>query len=219
VRVGGCQVRANTLIESEFRIQFGTFRQSTFYSAEQERAQIRRRCSGMPKYTYILSSIFAGCKVILNSLVLQLMSDDMAQNQDQLKTKYQNVLNTVQQVQGSLKNVNMEGDKLFIRGEVGTEQQKNQVWDAIKQVDSNYGDLHADIVVNPALAPKTAAAGAGGAGSEQRTYTVQEGDSLSKIAEKFYGNASAYNKIFEANRDKLSDPNKVRAGAQLVIPQ
>jgi nucleoid-associated protein YgaU len=144
----------------------------------------------------------------------------MAQNQDQLKAKYQNVLNTVQQVNGSLKNVNMEGDKLFIRAEVGSEQLKNQVWDTIKQADANYSDLHADIIVNPALAPKTAAAGAGGAGAgEQRTYTVQEGDSLSKIAEKFYGNASAYNRIFEANRDKLSDPNKMGAGAQLVIPQ
>jgi nucleoid-associated protein YgaU len=143
----------------------------------------------------------------------------MAQNQDQLKAKYQSVLNTIQQVNGRLKNVNMEGERLFIRAEVGNDQQKNQVWDAIKQANPTYGDLHADIIVNPELAPKTAAAGAGGAGSEQRTYTVQEGDSLSKIAEKFYGNATAYNKIFEANRDKLSDPNKVRAGAQLVIPQ
>src|SRR3954469_10997266 len=103
----------------------------------------------------------------------------MAQNQEQLKTKYQNVLNTIQQVNGSLKNVNMEGDKLFIRAETGTEQQKNQVWDAIKQVDPKYADLHADIVVNAALAPKTAAAGAGGGGAAPRTYTVQEGDSLS----------------------------------------
>ena len=143
----------------------------------------------------------------------------MAQTQDQLKAKYQSVLNTIQQVNGSLKNVNMEGEKLFIRAEVGSEELKNQVWNAIKQVNPTYEDLHADIIVNPALAPKTAAAGAGGSGSEQRTYTVQEGDSLSKIAEKFYGKASEYNKIFEANRDQLSDPNKVRAGAQLVIPQ
>jgi nucleoid-associated protein YgaU len=145
----------------------------------------------------------------------------MAQSQDQLKTKYQSVLNMVQQINGSMKNLNMEGDKLFIRAEVGSDQLKNQVWDTIKQVDPMYSDLHADIIVNPALAPKTAAAGAGGSGQSQenRHYTVQPGDSLSKIAEKFYGNASAYNKIFEANRDKLSDPDHVRAGADLAIPQ
>jgi nucleoid-associated protein YgaU len=152
-------------------------------------------------------------------VVAGLIDESMAQNQEQLKAKYQNVLNMIGQVNGSLKNVNMEGDKLFVRAEVGSDQEKNRVWDAIKQVDPSYSDLHGDIIVNPALAPKSAAAGAGGAGTEPRTYTVQEGDSLSKIAEKFYGNASAYNKIFEANRDKLSDPNKVRAGAELVIPQ
>jgi nucleoid-associated protein YgaU len=141
----------------------------------------------------------------------------MAQTQEQLKAKYQTAIDAIQQVNGSLKNVNMEGEKLFIRAEVGNDQLKDQVWNAIKQVNATYSDLHGDIIINPALAPKTAAAGAGGAG--QRTYTVEAGDSLSKIAEKFYGNASEYNKIFEANRDKLSYPDHVRAGAELVIPQ
>jgi LysM repeat protein len=142
----------------------------------------------------------------------------MAQTQEQLKAKYQNVFDTIRQINGSLKNVNMEGEKLFIRAEVGNDQLKNQVWNAIKEVDSSYSDLHADIVINPTLAQQTAAAGAGG-GAEQRTYTVQAGDSLSRIAEKFYGKASEYNKIFEANRDKLSDPDHVRVGAELLIPQ
>ena len=47
---------------------------------------------------------------------------------------------------------------------------------------------------------------------------MQSGDSLSKIAKQFYGNANDYNKIFEANRDKLNDPNKIQAGQELVIP-
>lgn len=145
----------------------------------------------------------------------------MAQNEDQLKSKYQPVLNRIQQVSGSLKNVNMDGDKLFIRAEVGSEDLKNDVWNTIKQVDQGYSDLHADIVINPALAPKTAAAAAGSQDQtgQQRHYTVQAGDSLSKIAEKFYGKASEYHRIFEANRDKLKDPDHVQAGADLVIPQ
>jgi nucleoid-associated protein YgaU len=51
-----------------------------------------------------------------------------------------------------------------------------------------------------------------------RTYTVQPGDSLSKISKQFYGNANQYMKIFEANKDKLSDPDKIKAGMELMIP-
>jgi nucleoid-associated protein YgaU len=47
---------------------------------------------------------------------------------------------------------------------------------------------------------------------------VQAGDSLSKISQHFYGNANQYMKIFEANKDKLADPDKVRAGMELNIP-
>ena len=142
----------------------------------------------------------------------------MAQSQDQIKAKYQNVLNTIQQVNGSLKNVNMEGDKLLIRAEVANDDLKNKVWDAIKQVDASYSDLHPDIVVNSSLQAPTQAAAANSTSAGSRTYTVQAGDSLSKIAEQFYGKASEYNKIFEANRDKLTDADHVKAGTTLNIP-
>jgi pilus assembly protein FimV len=51
------------------------------------------------------------------------------------------------------------------------------------------------------------------------TYTVKRGDTLSKIAKESYGDANLYNKIFEANRDQLSDPDKIREGMTLKIPQ
>jgi nucleoid-associated protein YgaU len=51
-----------------------------------------------------------------------------------------------------------------------------------------------------------------------QTHLVQSGDTLSKIAEKYYGDASLYTKIFQANRDVLSDPNKIRPGQKLRIP-
>jgi len=72
--------------------------------------------------------------------------------------------------------------------------------------------------------PQQAAAGGAGAGgsagygSGGQHYTVQSGDTLSKIAKQFYGNANDYMKIFEANRDKLNDPNKIQVGQSLVIP-
>jgi len=49
-------------------------------------------------------------------------------------------------------------------------------------------------------------------------YVVKQGDSLSKIAEEFYGDKMLYPKIFEANRQLLSDPNKIRPGQKLRIP-
>ena len=140
----------------------------------------------------------------------------MAQSLDSLKTKYQNVLDAIQQANGSLKNVNMEGDKLFIHAEVANDQLKNKIWDAIKHADASYADLHADIAVNPSIQPPPMAAEANS--SAPRTYVVQAGDSLGKIAQQFYGKASEYNKIFEANRDKMSNPDAVRAGTTLVIP-
>jgi len=54
---------------------------------------------------------------------------------------------------------------------------------------------------------------------EARFYTVKSGDSLSKIAKEFYGNATKYPEIFEANKPMLSDPNKIYPGQVLRIPK
>lgn len=53
---------------------------------------------------------------------------------------------------------------------------------------------------------------------EQTTYTVVKGDNLSKIAKHFYGKATAWPKIFEANRDQLDDPDRIKPGQVLKIP-
>ena len=137
---------------------------------------------------------------------------------DQLKQKYHSVLNLIeQQNMVRLQNINMQGEKLFIRGVAQSEEAKNKVWDQIKAVDPTYSDLVADITV--AESGRTEAAGAGiSAGQQQRTYTVQSGDTLSKISRQFYGDPNQYTRIFQANRDKIEDPDKIRPGQQLVIP-
>ena len=138
----------------------------------------------------------------------------MAANFDQLKMKYQSVLNFIQSQGANLQNVNMEGDKLFIRATAPTAAVKDKIWDQIKLVDPNYADLTAEI-----NAPAAQAAAASATGSTSaRTYHVQPGDNLSKISKQFYGDANKYMKIFEANKDKMSDPDHLKAGTDLIIP-
>ncbi len=144
----------------------------------------------------------------------------MSQTLEQLKQKYQSAISLAQNT-GHLQNVNMEGEKLLVRASVANQDVKNAVWNEIKKIDPQYTDLTADIIIDSSVpAPATAAAGAaaGSQGGSERKYTVKPGDSLSAIAEQFYGKASEYNRIFEANRSLLKDPDHVRAGQELIIP-
>jgi nucleoid-associated protein YgaU len=79
----------------------------------------------------------------------------------------------------------------------------------VKRVDPTYADMSLDLTIDPSPpVPKPA----------DRTYTVASGDSLSKISKQFYGDANQYMKIFEANRDVLSDPDKIAVGQVLKVP-
>jgi len=107
------------------------------------------------------------------------------------------------------KSVGMQGGaeeangRLQFKGTVTSEDDKNKIWDALKSVPSWKDELNAQIdVVAPAAV----------------TYTVQSGDTLSKIAKAHLGDANAYMKIFDANKDKLSDPDKIQVGQVLTIP-
>jgi len=95
--------------------------------------------------------------------------------------------------------------KLRFKGTVDTQEQANKIWDAIKTIPTWSQDVVADI-----QATNTAPAVA--------TYTVKAGDTLSSIAKEKLGSANAYPKIFEANRDQLSDPDKIKPGQVLKIP-
>jgi len=135
----------------------------------------------------------------------------------QLKLKYQSVLNEIEQQQVQLQNLHVQDNKLVIRGIAPSDEVKNKVWDQIKLVDPNFeNDLVADITVDESRAMGAAA---GGGQTQGQTYTVKAGDNLAKIAKEFYGDPNEYMKIYYANRDKLSDPDKIRAGQELTIPQ
>jgi cell envelope opacity-associated protein A len=140
---------------------------------------------------------------------------------EQLKTKYSSVLDFIKQSGVRLTHLHVQDNKLFIQGAAPSEQIKNDVWNRIKAVDSAYKDLTCDLTVDSSLPQPQAthaAAASANASSSSRTYTVQPGDTLSKIAKEFYGNANEYNRIFAANRDKLENPDKIQAGQELVIP-
>ena len=138
----------------------------------------------------------------------------VAQQLSALKTKYKSVLDAMYQNNAQVKAVQVENGKLVIRGEAPSADVKNKIWDKIKAVDAAHADLMADISVAPGVGgpATTSAPKAGG------TYTVKPGDTLSKISKEQYGDANKYMKIFEANRDKLKDPDKIQPGQVLTIP-
>jgi LysM repeat protein len=142
---------------------------------------------------------------------------------DELKSKYEAAFDSIKTHGVVLSHVNMDGDKLFVQGAAPSEAIKNEVWNQIKAIDASYSDLMCDLSVDTSL-PQPAATTADPATAapvsapETKSYTVKSGDTLSKIAKEFYGNANEYNKIFEANTDKLSSPDKIQVGQELVIP-
>lgn len=61
--------------------------------------------------------------------------------------------------------------------------------------------------------------GSSSTAASTRIYVVVSGDSLSKIAQREYGHANQWNRIYEANRDILKDPDKIYPGQKLRIPK
>lgn len=134
-----------------------------------------------------------------------------------LRTKYNHAIQTA-------KSLRMDGaaeerdGKLYFHGVVRNEEEKNEIWNAIKTVGDWQTDIVGDIKVVPQAAAAMGAGAGGGAAAAGSTYTVQAGDTLSGIAKQTLGDASKYSKIFEMNRDVLSDPDKIKPGQVLKIP-
>lgn len=101
--------------------------------------------------------------------------------------------------------------KLHFVGSVKSEADKNEIWNAIKTIPEWKQEVVAEIKV-------TGGGGAASGAAAGKTYTVKSGDTLSRIAKEHLGDANAYMKIFEANRDQLSDPNMIKPGQVLKLP-
>lgn len=129
---------------------------------------------------------------------------------EELKTKYQSVLQVIQQQQVSVKNLHLEHGKLTIKGVAPSQEAANKVWDEIKRVNPKADDIAADFPVDTSMQKQ--------GGADVRTYKVKAGDTLSKISKEFYGSPNEYMRIFEANKDQLSNPDHIQVGQELKIP-
>lgn len=115
--------------------------------------------------------------------------------------------------------VDFRGGTAALTGTVKSEDERKRIVEAARGV-SGVSSVNDGLRVGggaPGTVTNTTfgAPGAGGG----RTHTVQSGDTLSKIAKTFYGDASKYNRIFEANRNILNDPDKIKPGQVLNIPE
>ena len=123
---------------------------------------------------------------------------------EQLKQKYAGVISQIQSFSdlgASLQQVDLDGEKLHIKGSVPSRVVLERVWDEIKKADPTYSDLHHEIT---------------NVGGDEQAYTIKPGDNLSTIAKRFYGQASKFTDVAKANG--ISDPNKIQAGQQLKLP-
>lgn len=111
-----------------------------------------------------------------------------------------------------------KGGKLHFDGTVATQDEKNAIWNAFKTIPTWEKDIAADIRVTGGPAPAAPPPAGPTAAPAAKTYTVKAGDTLSKIAKEHLGNASDYMKIFEANKDQLTNPDVIKPGQVLRIP-
>ena len=137
---------------------------------------------------------------------------------EDLKAKYQSVIDVVQTQGIRLANLHLQDGKLFIKGTAPSLEAANAVWDEIKRVNPRTDDITADFPVDSSIAGPAQAQAGTARSQAQQTYIVKPGDTLSKISKQFYGNANDYMKIFNANKDKLKDPDKISVGQELKIP-
>jgi nucleoid-associated protein YgaU len=114
-------------------------------------------------------------------------------------------------------NAEERDGKLHFKGTVATEAEKNEIWTAIKTIPTWQKDVVADIKVTGAPAA-SASAPANAPAVSAKTYTVKAGDTLSQIAKEHLGSAGAYMKIFDLNKDQLTDPDKIKPGQVLRLP-
>lgn len=129
---------------------------------------------------------------------------DVAQAQE--RKRESSLVNLVNQMGFQVKDlaVDIEGDKALIRGAVDSQEQREKI---ILLVGNTEGIGSVDDRLQVSRQEP-----------EAQYYDVKPGDTLSKIAKQFYGDANKYNQIFEANKPMLKDADEIYPGQKLRIP-
>lgn len=120
-----------------------------------------------------------------------------------LQDKYASLIQFAQGNGISNLTVNEQEGVLYLTCTAPTNQAKDHLWNLYESIDPEMRS--ADLVLNVSVDQ-----------SVPETYEVKAGDNLSKIAKKYSG--ISWKDIFEANKDKLSDPDKIFPGQVLTIP-
>jgi LysM repeat protein len=121
-----------------------------------------------------------------------------------LKEKYQSVLDLAGKLGIQSLDAQEQNNKLTIKGAAPYQLAKDTLWDEIKSIGGWENDVAADISVTNS--------------DIYGVYTVQSGDTLSKIAKNFWGAANKYMAIYNANKDVLTNPDVIKVGQKLKIP-
>ena len=123
-----------------------------------------------------------------------------------VKAKYQPVLDLGEKLGIKDGNVTVEGEILKVKGQAHTQYEKDIMWDKIKEIG---GESPSDIKANITVEDE----------SVYHRHIVKSGESLSKIAKHYYGDAMKYKAIFEANTSILKNPDVIHPEQVLVIPK
>ena len=122
-----------------------------------------------------------------------------------LQSKYDKLVSAVKQkAAGGTANVKEQDGVLYIDATVGSEQDKNQLWDVYNTIDPDYraGDVRLNLEVSDT-------------GTSGEEYVVKPGDSLSKIGARY---GIGWKQIYEANKNLIKDPDLIHPGWKLKIP-
>ncbi len=122
-----------------------------------------------------------------------------------LQVKYSPVIALAQELKLQNLNVKEEAGKLNLSGTVNTQYEKNKIWDKIKEVG---GERQTEISADLQVLNK----------DYFHLHTVESGESLSKISKHYYKDANKYMQIFNANKDQLTNPDMIKVGQKIKIP-
>ena len=119
-----------------------------------------------------------------------------------LQQKYDELIRTARASGITDLQVREQDNVLYIDGQAPSEAVKKQVWDVYGRLDPNYRS--SDVVMNLKVS-----------GNPAQEYEVKSGDNLTKIGKQF---GVGWKEIYEANRDKIKDPDLIQPGWKLKIP-